>query len=68
MPPSPLYSYSIHSMLKYKNLTGITSNLIGDYSNSDKPHLTDYQDVIDFNNALHEVISLSIVFENTNCV
>lgn len=53
MPPSPLYFYSVHSLLKYNNLTGIVSNLL----QPDEPYVTDYEDVISFNNALHEVSS-----------
>lgn len=62
MPPSPLYFYSIHSLLKYKNFTGIISNLVDDYSKSDNPYVTDFKDVIDFNNALHQVIRFSHSF------
>ena len=54
MPPSPLYFYSVHGLLKYKNFTGIVSNLLADYD-KDNPYVTEYEDVIDFNNALHEV-------------
>ncbi|XP_031778134.1 endothelin-converting enzyme 1 [Nasonia vitripennis] len=61
MPPSPLYFYSVHSLLKYKNLTGIVSNLL--QPDDAESYVTDYEDVIGFNNALHEILPPLGMFE-----
>jgi hypothetical protein len=57
MPPSPTFFYSVHGLLKYKNFTGIVSNILEDNIVNGTVNITDYEDVIEFNNALHEVSS-----------
>ncbi|XP_011498089.1 PREDICTED: endothelin-converting enzyme 1-like [Ceratosolen solmsi marchali] len=63
MPPSPLFFYSVHGLLKYKNFTGIISNILEHNIIDGNVNLTDYEDVIEFNNALHEIIPPLGMFE-----
>ncbi|XP_014207398.1 endothelin-converting enzyme 1-like isoform X2 [Copidosoma floridanum] len=54
-PPSPLYFYSVHSLLKYRYFGDIVSNLLEDHD-QENPYVVDYEDVMEFNNALFEIL------------
>ncbi|XP_058806473.1 neprilysin-1-like [Phymastichus coffea] len=63
MPPSPLFFYSVHGLLKYKNFSGILASLDID---AEGARVTDYGDVVDLNNALHAILPpLGMFEENT---
>ncbi|CAB0035249.1 unnamed protein product [Trichogramma brassicae] len=61
-PPSPLFTISIHSLLKNRNFSEMIMNLL---DKNHKGNLEDFNDVIAFNNELHGILPALAQFEES---